>query len=176
MTWRTRKARIVAALTVPVLLAAVPIGGVAGLTLNWSASVPPGLYWTLDRDPQKGELVKVCPPDREPFRTARERGYITGGSCPGNYEPMLKRFLAAKGDRIEIGQNGVMVNGHALVNSAPRTLDGKGRALPRVSLDRVLSEREALVMTDYPDSFDGRYAGPIQRANLVSAVRPVLTW
>lgn len=176
MTWGTRKARIAAALATPLLLAAVPIGGVAGLTLNWSASVPPGLYWTLDRAPQKGELVKVCPPDREPFRTARQRGYITGGNCPGNYEPMLKRFLAAKGDRIEIGHEGVAVNGRALPNSAPRPRDGKGRVLPRISLDRVLGTREALVMTDYPDSFDGRYAGPIERTNLVSAVRPVLTW
>jgi type IV secretory pathway protease TraF len=38
-------------------------------------------------------------------------------------------------------------------------------------------EGEALLMSDYsPSSFDGRYFGPIPRAQIQGVVRPVLTW
>lgn len=176
MTRRVKLARVVAALAVPALLGSVALAGDAGLSINWTGSVAPGLYWASASEPKIGELVKVCPPDREPYREGKRRGYFGPGPCPGDYQPLIKRLLAAKGDRVTITGNGVAVNGALLPNSAPKAADTKGRPLPRLALDRVLGDGELLVMTDYPHSFDGRYTGPLRRANIVSSARPIVTW
>lgn len=176
MTRTIRRARIAAALAVPALLGSVALAGEAGLSINWTGSVPPGLYWASASAPKIGELVKVCPPDREPFRTAKRRGYFGPGPCAGDYQPLIKRLLAAKGDRVTIAPTGVAINGALLPNSAPRAKDTEGRPLPQIALDRVLRDGEAFVMTDYPNSFDGRYTGPVELTNVISRTQPIVTW
>lgn len=171
-----RRARITFALAVPALLIGVEVAGRTGMVINDTPSMAEGVYWKLHRAPQIGEVVALCPPDREPFRTARDRGYMATGPCPGGYVPLIKRFLAKAGDRVHIGPDGVAINGNRLPGSAPRAADGLGRPLPRVRLDRELAAHEVLVMTDYPDSFDGRYTGPLDRTVIQSAMRPVATW
>jgi conjugative transfer signal peptidase TraF len=91
---------------------------------------------------------------------------------------MLKRIVAAGGDVISIDGEGVTVNGHQLPNSAPRDADFAGRPLPVCRLQGYqLRPEEVLVMSDYsPISFDSRYFGPIPRAQIQTAVRPVWTW
>jgi conjugative transfer signal peptidase TraF len=176
MIAHSRRWRVSAALVVPALLASLALAGESGLSINWSPSVAPGLYWSSTASPQLGEYVKVCPPDREPFREGRRRGYYAAGPCPGSYQPLMKRFAAAKGDRVQISRAGVAVNGRLLPNSAPRALDSRGRPLPQIALDRVLSDGEALVMTDFFYSFDGRYTGPIEQKQIVGKARPLVTW
>ena len=172
----TRTGRISVALAVPALLAGIEIAGSAGLIINDTPSMAEGVYWKLHRAPAIGEIVALCPPDREPFRTAKRRGYMTTGPCPGGYVPLIKRYRATAGDRVHIGADGVAVNGVRLPSSAPKPADGLGRPLPQVRLDRALGANEVLVMTDYPDSFDGRYTGPLDRSVFQSAMRPVATW
>lgn len=169
---RSRRAVVAAAL---IGLVAVPVAGSAGLTMNWTPSAAQGLYWRADRAPAKGELVLVCPPDRQVFQVGRERGYIRSGSCPGGFEPLVKRYLAAKGDRVSIDANGVRVNGLLLPNSAPMASDSKGRPMPRMHMDRVLGAGEVLLITDYVRSFDGRYTGPLPASVIVGPLDPVAT-
>ena len=176
MTIRVNHGRATAVLAAFAALACVPLAGMAGLSLNWTPSVPPGLYWSLHRPARIGELTLVCPPDTAIFRTARERGYLDKGSCPGDYSPLIKRILAAKGDHVRIDREGVVVNGRLLPGSAPRVLDGKRRPLPQLRFDRRLRDGEALPMTSYPNSFDARYIGPVATQRLGSAVTPVWTW
>jgi type IV secretory pathway protease TraF len=53
-----------------------------------------------------------------------------------------------------------------------------GRPLPRYEVNGiVLGPAEVLLMSDSsPTAFDGRYFGPVSRAHLVTAVKPILTW
>lgn len=62
-----------------------------------------------------------------------------------------------------------------LVRVQPR--DRQGRVLPRRFGCHVFTKDEIfLVMTRVPDSFDGRYFGPIPAATIEGRLVPLWTW
>ena len=150
----------------------------AGARVNITKSIPVGLYWTRSAPVQKGAYVMLCPPQTAVFDDAKERGYIGAGFCPGGYGYMMKRVLAAKGDAVAIGDDGVRVNGALLPHSAPISADSAGRPLPRHQPARyTLAVAQVLLMSDVSaTSFDGRYFGPINRSQIEAVIHPVVTW
>lgn len=55
--------------------------------------------------------------------------------------------------------------------------DGHGRPLPQLCVSQTLNASQVMLMSDYEAaSFDGRYFGPLDRAGVLRAMRPVLTW
>lgn len=173
--------QIAARITLFVSVAAgVFAGGVyaAGGRINTSNSLELGLYWITDTPITTGAYVMFCPPERSVFFDAKERGYINAGFCPGNLGHLMKKVLAAKGDTIAITSQGVTVNGHMLPDSKPVAVDGAGRPLPQLPSEHyTLGASELLLMSESsPTSFDGRYFGPINRGQVTSVIRPVLTW
>ena len=110
-------------------------------------------------------------------RTAKARGYVGAGFCPGGYGQLIKRLVAAKDDEVTINVEGVAVNGQRLSLSMLIKLDGGGRPLPHYAKSWVLGSDEVLVMSDSNSgSFDGRYFGSIQRSQIEGVIRPVFTW
>ncbi|MFY1070607.1 conjugative transfer signal peptidase TraF [Pseudomonas juntendi] len=162
------------------LLAGVVGGGVhaAGGRFNTSKSLALGLYWATSGPVEKGGYVMFCPPQTSLFSDARDRGYVASGFCPGNFGPLMKRVLAAKGDQVSITQQGVEVNGVMLPFSKPLLADGVGRPLPQLAgKTYVLGDQDLLLMTDAsPTSFDARYFGIIHGTQVISPIRPVFTW
>jgi conjugative transfer signal peptidase TraF len=150
----------------------------AGARVNTSKSIPVGLYWTTSAPMDKGAYVLFCPPPSGVFRQARERGYIGAGFCPGDYGYLMKRVAATERDTVTVTSEGVRVNGERLPLSEPRQADKAGRPLPRYQANGyVLGDAEVLLMSDgSATSFDGRYFGPVSRAQLKTAIKPVLTW
>jgi len=147
-----------------------------GFRLNTTPSIPLGIYRAIGGAAQKGDIVAFCPPNTPTFIEALHRGYIEHGDCPsGSYE-MLKRILAAKGDRVEVSPDGVRINGRFVAQSAPQLADGMGRPLPQLNTDWTLEDGEYVVMGDGPDSFDSRYYGPIHARQISAAIKPVVTW
>ncbi len=150
----------------------------AGMRINTTKSIPIGLYWTSSQPVERGIYVMFCPPQASVFNDARERGYIGAGFCPGNYGYMMKRVLAAEGDTIKIAEDGVRVNNRLLPHSAPIPIDKAGRPLPRYQPAYfTMTYSDVLLMSDVSGtSFDGRYFGPVNRSQILSVIRPVLTW
>src|SRR5688572_21546138 len=109
----------------------VRIADAAGIRINHTPSLPIGTWRIapLDGQPQRGQIVSVCPPDIAVLRTARERGYLAWGRCPGGYEPMLKPVAAVPGDRVIVTAHGVTVNGALVAESGRLALDSNGRRL-----------------------------------------------
>lgn len=154
-------------------------GYAAGARINTTRSIPVGLYWTSSAPVEKGAYVLFCPPKVSVFDDAKERGYIGAGFCrPGNYGYMMKRILAAKDDAVSIADDGVRVNGELLPYSRPIPADKAGRPLPRYPISvYTLGNAELLLMSDVTGaSFDGRYFGPINRSQVQTVIRPVITW
>ncbi len=148
-----------------------------GARVNSTASFPRGLYWKINAPFKKGDLVIFCPPKTPVFAEAKERGYIGAGFCPGGYREMIKKIVATEGDRVTISEKGVAVNGVPIFDSMPSTEDRAGRPMPHYETDCTLKNNQVLLMSDYnPLSFDGRYFGPINSAQIRSVIRPVLTW
>jgi conjugative transfer signal peptidase TraF len=165
---------------VGVLLSILIVWGLiyaAGVRVNTTPSIPLGVYQLSNEPLVTGSFVLFCPPPVAVFTLAKARGYVGAGFCPGGYGHLMKRLVAAKNDRVTINAEGVAVNGQRLPLSKPIKLDGGNRPLPHYAKSWVLDSDEVLVMADSNSgSFDGRYFGPIQRAQIVGVIRPVFTW
>lgn len=147
------------------------------LIINTTASQPYGFYLKTGKDAAKGDLVSVCvshPYAKEAF----ERGYISTGLCPGGFSPILKEVVAMAGDTIEIKEAGVFVNGQLVPNSAPLKMDGRNRPLPNlVGMVYMLNKNEYFCLSSYsPKSFDGRYLGVMQKSDIQTVIKPLVTW
>jgi conjugative transfer signal peptidase TraF len=144
--------------------------------VNVSASVPRGLYRTVDTVPTRESLVAACLPP-EAARVGLERGYLAAGHCPGGAQAVLKRVAAVAGDLVEVSPAGVRVNGRPLPNSAPAAVDSRGRPLAHVVWGQhaVRTGELWLISTEDPRGWDSRYFGPVLVAAVRSVARPVLT-
>lgn len=121
---------------------------------NPSPSVPSGFYLRTDRALARGTTVTVRAVDVAPSYAAA-RDFTDAG------DRFIKRVAAAAGDEVCASGAVVSVNGASVVSREAR--DAAGRALPTWSGCRILGADEILLLGDTPDSFDGRYWGPISR-------------
>jgi len=154
------------------------VAGAAGFRVNTTPSVPVGLYRITDDPLAKGRLVIFCPPESAVFDEALRRGYLGAGFCPGGYGLLIKKIVAAAGDRVSISDQGVTINGRAVPHSAPMVADPSGRPLPAYRVEHLtLTERQVLLLSDFsPRSFDARYFGAIDRRQVRGVLTPLFTW
>jgi conjugative transfer signal peptidase TraF len=154
----------------------------AGARINRTNSLPQGLYWLVDKEPERGDIVSFWPDGSEPFQIARERNYITPGQYydrgDGGYSPIMKKLMGLPGDIVSITDDGVFINGDLIRNSRPFACDSIGDPLPVVRLHEYrLRENEVLLVSDYlPRSFDARYFGIQDKKQILDVLEPVFTW
>lgn len=135
------------------------------LVWNASASAPVGLYRVVAASPVRGALVLVRPPN-DAGKLAAERGYLPAGVL------LVKRVAALAGDTICAAGNALSINGTPVATRLEH--DARGRPLPRWQGCRVLAADELfLLMADVPDSFDGRYFGPVPAASIIGWLVPL---
>src|ERR1700732_656889 len=136
-----------------------------GLHWNASASMPTGLYRTaaLTARPVRGVTVLFCLAGGA-AAGGLPRGYLEAGTGPGGSPPLLKPIAAVPWDYVVIDQNGVVVNGQPIPNSAPLAVDPSGRVL-RVAVppgSYVVRQDSVWVVSGHdPRSYDSRYWGPL---------------
>ena len=174
MSARRRNRWLVGIALLMVSLVAIP--NAAGIRINVSDSVARGLWITTPRAATVGAYVLICPPPTALFGTARERGYLPRGHCPGGFAPLMKQVVAIEGDQVDIGAEGMRINGRLLPRSAPRQRDGAGRALVAwpAGAFNVAAGEVVLYGSGTPYSFDARYFGPLPRELIRSVIEPVL--
>jgi len=137
------------------------------LVWNASASAPIGLYRVLSGEAERGDMVLVRTPESI-RRLAAERGYL-----PLNV-PLVKRVVALGGDTICAIGNAIFVAGRPVATRLDD--DRMGRPLPRWNGCRRLGDGEVfLLMEGVPDSFDGRYFGPVPVAAIIGRLAPLWT-
>jgi len=150
-------------------LAALGLFWIFGLRINATASMPRGIYRLAPGAPERGDLVSVCLEDASFTSLALERGYLRPGSCPNGLEPLLKRIAGMPGDLLEIGQDGISINGRLWPQSRAVSRDGHGRPMPEAKNfgSQTIPEGLALVLSDrHPGGFDSRYFGLVPMASL----------
>lgn len=164
-----RKNYVISGMGALALIAITAIPHTPLLVWNISASAPLGLYMRMpEYRPARNDLVLIRPPAAIAEFAAR-RGYL-----PMNV-PFIKRIVALSGDTICARDDGIFLNGVALVRVQPR--DPQGRILPRWFGCHMLTKAEIfLVMTRVADSFDGRYFGPISASTIEGRLVPLWTW
>jgi conjugative transfer signal peptidase TraF len=154
-------ALLVGGLVSTILAAPAPL-----LVWNASPSSPIGLYaLTSPNELHVGDkVIAWAPPEARALAAAR-------GYAPANV-PLVKRVAAVAGDRVCGEGRDLRINGHKAVLRRP--VDGRGRPMPLWQGCGVLLAGQLLIMADAPDSFDGRYFGPIAQGNVIGKAR--LVW
>jgi conjugative transfer signal peptidase TraF len=153
-------------------LAGIALVGLAALDLaprllvwNATGSVPRGLYLRAGGTIRRGDFVLVWLPERA-RAIAHERGYLPRSV------PALKPVAAAAGDVVCASEADISIDGTAVAQR--RAKDSQGREMPLWSGCKTLSSDQFLLLSTYAsDSFDGRYFGVSERADIIEKVRPV---
>ena len=177
-TGRWQQITSVIAIVCVSVLALAAICGLLGARINLTSSLALGLYWQIDAPLEKGSYAMFCPPETAIFAEAKARGYLMAGSCPGNVMHMSKRVMGTSGDAVQITTEGVYLNGILLPLSRPLKNDMAGRVMPHpIQNNFTLGSSELLLMSDINHrSFDARYFGAIDRAQITYVIRPIFTW
>ena len=173
MTARSRTITIMAASLV-LVSALAGTGLVFGFRINLTPSYPLGL-WRIEplaRDVAVGDLIVICPPPVPTFVTARERGYLGHGLCPGWFAPLIKTVVAVTGQAVVVDAD-IAVDGTRLIHSFVRPVDGAGRALTTAT-DGLVPPGQLFLFSEYAGSYDSRYFGPIPTAGILGLARPLL--
>ena len=136
------------------------------LVWNVSASAPRGLYAVLPgHAPDKGAMVVARLP--EPVRRlAARRHYLPLGV------PVVKRVAASEGD--QVCATGLMLSINGRRAAKRLRADPSGRPLPDWHGCIRLLAHQVLLLSPAARSFDGRYFGPTDRADIIGTAR--LIW
>jgi conjugative transfer signal peptidase TraF len=140
-------------------------------------SAPAGLYRIHRTPPTRGDLIVTCLPEHL-SRFGRSRGYLDFGPCPGNARPVGKRLLALAGDRVTVTDEGLLLNGEPVPNTARRVRDSAGRFIPAVPVRTyALSPGQVWLVSDFdPRSWDSRYYGPVPLDGDAFVLTPLWLW
>lgn len=136
------------------------------LVLNLTASVPAGLYHVSRTQARKGDILALAPAG-----VARDMLDAFGALPAGKL--LLKRLVAVNGDTVCRSGTSITVNDAEAATARSTSTDG--RVLPTWSGCRVLRASEIFVLAPHPDSFDGRYFGPIGVSQIIGVAGPLLT-
>lgn len=166
-------------LRIPLATVALAAAAMAsGVKMNWTPSLPVGLYLVrpLHGVPARGVIVEACLPDQA-ASFAVARGYVAEGSCPDGSMPVLKPAMAVPGDLVEVGADGVRVNGARVVPPA-LPVDGLGRPLEAIAHGARLVPTDAVWLLSGHEvrSFDSRYFGAVPVTVIRSVAWPLLTF
>ena len=153
-----------AALGASAVLRPVPL-----IVWNASASAPLGFYAVRPATAlRRNDIVLAWPPQWAAALAAR-RGYLPLGV------PLVKRIVGLSGDRVCERKQALSINGRIVAQAL--AADREGRVLPYWhGCLRLKAGEVFLLMAHVPDSFDGRYFGPIRRVAVIGKLRPLWTW
>lgn len=136
------------------------------LVYNGSESAPIGFYWVDGGPVAKGIFVLVRVPGN--VRTLVERrGYL-----PPDV-PLIKRVVGVEGDEICRFGQWVLVNGRRVAEA--QWADGAGRPMPVWNGCETLNQSRIFLLQQHPQSFDGRYLGPLDSSLVIGRVTALWT-
>jgi conjugative transfer signal peptidase TraF len=180
VTRRVRRLRRLALAGAALLIAAgltFAVTRALGLWINATASMPEGIYrlTRFDGTPlARGTVVAICP-SAAVLAVAIPRHYLEPGSCPGHVEPLLKHVAAVAGDRVDVAEHAISVNGTPLANSGRFARDCGGRPLPRIRAGRyTIAPHTVWVYAPVGRSWDSRYYGALPESGILGTAQPFL--
>jgi conjugative transfer signal peptidase TraF len=139
------------------------------LVWNASASMTQGLYLAAPGTMPKVDDSAIAWAPRRVRRLAAARQYLP------ETVPLVKRVAATEGDVVCADGLDISINGR--IAAQRRARDARGRPMPWWSgCDRLVENQAFLLVAERPDSFDGRYFGVTQSADVVGRARLIWAW
>lgn len=87
--------------------------------------------------------------------------------------PMREMVICAGDEICRLGMR-ILVNGRGVATAHAR--DPAGRPMPVWSGCRRLGEHQIFLLNEPPQSFDGRYFGPMPRSQVIGKTVPLWLW
>jgi len=135
------------------------------IVYNASDSVPRGFYIVERvRHVRAGDLV-VVRLSRGVSAFAAQRDYLAAGV------PVIKHVAAVAPQLVCVRDGQVRVDGESVASTL--AADAKGRALVAWQGCRQLVDTELFLLSAHPESFDGRYFGPVEGAQVIGRAHPL---
>jgi conjugative transfer signal peptidase TraF len=134
------------------------------LIWNASDSVPIGWYWVSKRPPNIGEIAVISPPEWVRLY-ASERGYLPSDVW------LLKPVAAVHPALVCRFGRYVFINGKLFAKAKDH--DRMHRPLPVWKGCQTLKPNRIFVLGRHRDSFDSRYFGPIDHAQVSGTATPI---
>lgn len=142
----------------------------AGYMLNFSESLPLGLWEVTSEQPAVGVYVVLCPNDIRTFIR------VGGVDCSNKLLPLLKQIVGMPGDAVEVNKIGVRVNGGPyLPHSVPQEYNGNGYPMEPVFGTHHLRPGTYWLAGQHPESYDSRYLGPVDGNRFIRTLKPLWT-
>ena len=144
------------------------------LHYNITPSLPRGLYRAEWRTAVlRGDLLRICIP--APIASsARARGYLGAGPCPGGAAPVGKMVVGLPGDTVAVGRALIRIGTKVSIAASLRARDSRGRPVEGAAGVHVLTENECFVLSTFSrHSYDSRYFGPVPCAPPHLVLTPV---
>ena len=137
------------------------------LFLNFSSSIPRGLYLRVSSEQlHVGDIVVYTPTD-DVIIFMKERGWLKENQEP---MPFLKYVGGLFGDDYSTRNHSFWVNGNYVGEIL--VTDSKGQPLQISGTHKVL-EKSFLPLASNPDGFDGRYTGCVPINRIIAKVIPI---
>lgn len=164
-------------LFIAVILLALMLMKIFSVTFNFTPSMPIGFYYKISKavNLKVGEDVEVCLPEKI-GKVGLKRGYIDEGSCPGGFEPIVKKLIAVPGDKISLTKKSIIVNG--VEYRAPYIeYDMHGNHMIAYPIKEITSTNKYWLYgaNDPKYSWDSRFYGGVEIQNIKGVVRPLFT-
>lgn len=156
-----------------VAIAAVVLAFLEGYRVNYTPSIPRGLYRVDPAPIEPGVLVITCLPERLGRYGANRRyvGHREVFACPGGASPVMKAIAGVAGDAVVISENSLEVNGQTVARWKRFPQDPfKPITLP---LTRTVGAGEVWLHGVHPKSWDSRHYGPVPLDASAQVLRPV---
>lgn len=160
--WLALTGALGAAMTLPLVVPRLP----EVFLVNESRSLPRGLYVRrFNASPDRGRLVAFAQPQAA-------RSYLAGLGAPPDMM-LLKRVAAVGGDHVCLKRDLLHTPG-----SVARVMghDRAGRPLSHWIGCRILETDELFLLGDTPESYDGRYFGPVRAGDTRGVFMAAATW
>lgn len=128
-----------------------------GYRINFTPSVPMGI-WKLDgKELKSGNFVLVRPNKEEWYKLATKRGYFQEAV------PMLKKIAGMEGDVIsyDLETRAITVNGARVPATEILSKDSGGRPMPSVVFPVRLKQGEVWLTSENIRGYDSRYFGAV---------------
>lgn len=144
----------------------------AHIVLNYTASVPVGLYLRK----AEGEYAAFCLPE-----DAARNGLAAGldmpkGDCPGGLSPVLKRMVRPSREHpLVYGPDGFRNDGELMSNTQPKERSSSGVKLEHFAYGLYTSGLWP-ISSFSRDSYDARYYGPINPDQIRYRASPLWIW
>ena len=144
------------------LVASVVVSPLPRLIWNASPSVPVGLYWIEFRQPNRGEIAVLQPPEWVQL-LADQRNYLP------RFAWLMKPVLATSGAIVCRFGPLIFVDGRLIAKALLQ--DPMDRPMPVWKGCRKLSVTEVFLLSRHRGSFDSRYFGPVDRALIIGTAK-----